>query len=584
MSYLLECAIGPVQDFIAAARRSRDLYFGSWMLSELSKAVAKALADSNSQLVFPTPIQPGDLEPESQFNAPNKVVAVIDVAPDAVGISVEQAVRKRLSELRDHAFGAVGSKSLFKRKLAEAQVNDLLEFYWVGIEFDGTDEGYVRAREMAERGMSARKVTRNFDSFPGEPLPKSSLDGVRESVIDENAYPTPGADDAEKEVKTKAIYRNFKARPAERLSGVDLLKRLGNSKPFPSTSHMAALPFLCRVDRVGKAGNRDDLLAAIRTLLDEQDVPSDEKDGALLFSSRLAEWIPDQDKLDRVKLALEDILGKFAGQARPHPYFALLLADGDSMGATIDNQTTISAHQALSLALSQFASGVEEIVRKYEGALIYSGGDDVMAYLPLHTALDCAKELAERFEKQMRDFKNKDEKSPTFSAGIVVAHHLQPLQDTLELARLAEKAAKAVDGKKALAITVSKRSGADRMIMGKRTEIMERLATMICWRRSKVISAGTPYELQKLHQVLGESPGLKDAMLKEALRIVERKRESGGAKLDKKKREKILAEFEKWLKTDNVSLVEIAHEMIVASEFAAAMDMAGVAEKECFPS
>jgi CRISPR-associated protein Cmr2 len=33
-------SIGPVQEFIASARRSRDLWFGSWLLSELSKAAA----------------------------------------------------------------------------------------------------------------------------------------------------------------------------------------------------------------------------------------------------------------------------------------------------------------------------------------------------------------------------------------------------------------------------------------------------------------------------------------------------------------------------------------------------------------
>jgi CRISPR-associated protein Cmr2 len=36
MSYLMIIGIGPVQEFIASARRSRDLWFGSWLLSELS--------------------------------------------------------------------------------------------------------------------------------------------------------------------------------------------------------------------------------------------------------------------------------------------------------------------------------------------------------------------------------------------------------------------------------------------------------------------------------------------------------------------------------------------------------------------
>jgi CRISPR-associated protein Cmr2 len=40
MSYLFLVNIGPVQDFIASARRSRDLWYGSWLLSELAKAAA----------------------------------------------------------------------------------------------------------------------------------------------------------------------------------------------------------------------------------------------------------------------------------------------------------------------------------------------------------------------------------------------------------------------------------------------------------------------------------------------------------------------------------------------------------------
>ncbi len=41
--HLLAVTVGPVQDFIAAARRTRDLWFGSYLLSEISKAAAKAV-------------------------------------------------------------------------------------------------------------------------------------------------------------------------------------------------------------------------------------------------------------------------------------------------------------------------------------------------------------------------------------------------------------------------------------------------------------------------------------------------------------------------------------------------------------
>ena len=59
MKYLVLIHIGPVQAFIASARRSRDLWFGSWVLSELSKAAAKevlTLGNGNLKtLIFPYP-------------------------------------------------------------------------------------------------------------------------------------------------------------------------------------------------------------------------------------------------------------------------------------------------------------------------------------------------------------------------------------------------------------------------------------------------------------------------------------------------------------------------------------------------
>ncbi|MFZ1238851.1 MAG: type III-B CRISPR-associated protein Cas10/Cmr2 [Anaerolineae bacterium] len=589
MPYLFQCAIGPVQDFIATARKSRDLWYGSWMLSELAKAAAKAIADAGGQLIFPfTADTANDLAPKSKFNAPNKIVGVISGVPSTMAIAVDTAIRTCLHELRDNAFKTPLTHPYFDGTLATKQVDDLVEFYWVSVAFVG-DIGYAQARRTAETLLNARKATRDFRRFDGDYKPKSSLDGIRESVIDERAYAAPGDTEKEKKRKAKILFDRFRARPAERLSGVDILKRWGNRKnepDFRSTSHMAALPFLGHVDKNQITGDQQSLLNEIKALLAGQDVVREEDDGALVFSSRLAEWVPDRDERDAIARQMDAVLEKYAGQLRPQPYYALLAADGDNMGAAIDYLTTQphpqDEHRKLSVALSRFAREVEKIVKNHQGVLIYSGGDDVLAYLPLHRVLDCANSLAVAFAEQMQNFKTEEGKSPTLSAGVVVAHHLEPLSDALELARDAERKAKTVDGKHGLAITVSKRSGVDRTIKGKRGELMERLDTMICWRRAEVISAGTPYEMQNLHQVMGSVASLKEAMIKETLRIVERKRESGGEQIDKKKQEKILAEFKKWLEVEKVSLVEIAHEMIIANEFASAMDMAGVPKKECF--
>ena len=69
MSHLMIIQIGPVQEFIASARRSRDLWYGSWMLSELSKAAAKAIVDSGGQLIFPASADMHDLDPQYSIRA-----------------------------------------------------------------------------------------------------------------------------------------------------------------------------------------------------------------------------------------------------------------------------------------------------------------------------------------------------------------------------------------------------------------------------------------------------------------------------------------------------------------------------------
>src|SRR5690606_36119506 len=60
-AHLLLITLGPVQDFIAQARRTRDLWYGSHLLSELGRAAARALLDGGAQLIFPA-LKAGDPE------------------------------------------------------------------------------------------------------------------------------------------------------------------------------------------------------------------------------------------------------------------------------------------------------------------------------------------------------------------------------------------------------------------------------------------------------------------------------------------------------------------------------------------
>ncbi len=148
-----------------------------------------------------------------------------------------------------------------------------------------------------------------------------------------------------------------------------------------------------------------------------------------------------------------------------------------------------SYHLQFSEALSNFALlCARPIVEAHHGRLIYAGGDDVLALLPADTALDCAAVLRQAFtgrkvtgpgdkvlfwspgpgflsSKQWVDGTGNKIPFPVpgpkadCSVGIAIAHFKAPLQDIVRAAQAAEKRAKKDLGRRAVAVTLMKRSG-----------------------------------------------------------------------------------------------------------------------------
>ncbi len=609
MKYLISIAIGPVQEFIATARRSRDLWFGSWLLSELSKSAAKAIGKEN--LIFPRVNKSDDLDKNSDFNVVNKILAEITEDPKTVGERVELAIKGRLEdkgrleEIRQDAFGKI-APAYFKRAIAEDQVDDLVEIIWTAVE--RTDD-YAKDREKVERLLSARKATRNFNRVSwGDNIPKSSLDGQRESVLEEKLY-----DEVINGKITKERLRvNYGVKEGERLCGVGLLKRHGNRSgdgSFFSTSHVAALPLLARLNDSGAVKGYIDTISALLTEIEEKELykilgkvpnglahPTFKRyDGHLLFAERLGEFFTDKGKLQKAKEALigvpekpgmpekEGFLEKaFGKNAKPLPYYALLFADGDNMGKAIENQDSKEKHQALSAKLSEFAGEVKTIIEsENQGSLIYAGGDDVLAFVGLHKVLEYAERLHTAFE-------NKKIGGASLSIGIAVAHHLEPLEDALALVRRAEKAAKDIPGKNALAVVVDKRSGTSRIAKGKWGALDKRLNTFINWHYNNDLPDGAAYELRDLAIRLeipkNEKPDsdlakhLTEAKQKEAMRILGRKKKnSGESAIDKATLEKLkeyLDQIALTKKDDEDNITVLADEIIIAKIFAEAKALA----------
>lgn len=79
--YVVILSVGPVQSMIAAARKSRDLWSGSALLSELAKACAFSLKQQGAELIFPaiTKDDNESLKKNSEFSVGNKIQVCLTV-------------------------------------------------------------------------------------------------------------------------------------------------------------------------------------------------------------------------------------------------------------------------------------------------------------------------------------------------------------------------------------------------------------------------------------------------------------------------------------------------------------------------
>lgn len=571
MEYLLQIALGPVQDFIASARRSRDLFFGSFLLSELAKACADSLSQNGATLIFPS--VGSDLTPNGALNVSN-VLLVRCSDPARLAELARDAAIKRLSDLAMTTFANLA----IIPNVPMAQIKDLLEFYWAAAPID---TNYAAARQLVGAALAARKNTRHFAPPTwSSTAVKSSLDGARESVIAESNYPPRNATPVERTMFSRSLYDHFGVRIGERLCAVGLLKRRGEipdldgqTRAFVSSSHMAAMPLLERMNNLpdkkrleaaltrffslGNAMGRHVLgrTAQHHSLLRHYDA-------RVLYRDRLAEYLHGS-QLEELQSSLGQVLAA-AGVSQPLPYYAILHADGDKIGKALDGCQTAETHQDFSAVLSSFAGQVYSVVAAHGGSTVYAGGDDVLAMLPLHTAIACTAKLAQIFADLLKNYGSVGEQ-PTLSAGLVVVHHLEPLEDALNWAREAEKAAKNTYGRNALAITIAKRGGVNFTIGGHWDELDTMLEKFITMHLNDQIPDGAAYELRHVSQRLTGLPVLQRA---EAVRILTRKRsQRGTTALDPN----LIADLHTAI--NQTSLEEISNRLIAARLFAEAYRM-----------
>jgi len=236
----------------------------------------------------------------------------------------------------------------------------------------------------------------------------------------------------------------------------------------------------------------------------------------------VAQDLDDEQEGRRLEDLVTRTLGSWkpAGTIKREAYYALLLMDGDRMGAWLSGELnggvtyregfhpavragfdqqakgnpliesygqqrralSPNRHLAISGALNDFAlTLVRQVVEvEHLGRVIYAGGDDVLAMLPVAELLPVMQRLRVAYSGHDLEHRSGDRQGLTLrngfalldgrlmrlmgerataSCGAVIAHHQAPLGAVLRELHAAEQQAKTRGGRDAFSLTLLKRSG-----------------------------------------------------------------------------------------------------------------------------
>lgn len=491
-SYLFNLMIGPVQSFIAQARKTHDLHAGSRLLSQLAQKGFKLLCDEmgedNVELIFPAfKFDDG----EKVKSNPNRFTVVLKETNAQQVQECGVQVKKQLVELYvKEALEKMQFLEPTQRFMAEKQLRSQLEIYWAALPL--TDDNYHEVFIQLESQIHGIKNYRPFIQQT-EVGRKCNIDGQRNVIVyrrsqkeqgkvaklhrrdNEPAFVAPA--NGEKHIKI------WELQPGEGLSAVSFAKRTFEQEPheFFSTAKISLLEDLKRIEAdekfesfyndmsyaYGQFKHSDD------QLLIEENINESVFHKTGNFSIKPDARQAAKKTLDYYHKSKEAF--KTAGIHAPlnTKYYGLIIFDGDYMGQWLqgkflkDPSRLKAFHQTLAKLLRNFGKKARSFLDQgANGQAVYAGGDDFLGFINLNHLFTVLRQLRQLFQEEVnaplhkknQAFEVKD-KQFSFSGGIALAHYKQPLGMVLNEARKAEQAAKAFPGKNAFVLSHMRHSG-----------------------------------------------------------------------------------------------------------------------------
>ena len=523
--------LGPVQGFVSQARRTRDFWAGSFILSWLAAVAIQAVRNQDSTVEFPQPnkdymdwlIGEGKENRPTQGSIPNRFKGLVAEVnpntfnPHAVVESVQEAWKALAEEIwtadLDHVKTKDGKNDI-QRNIWNRQINNFWDMSWV-ITNDEKDSSALDKRKNwrtyappEEPGVKCAMMD-GWQELSGEQHPNREKMNIFWNAVRENGRNGMKSDLRENEAlcaiafvkrrfsrhfhnlnHTMSRYPLLKDGELVKDENNKLVERNGWQlkgwnvpSAVPSVTYLAAVHWLeealkkaapeqLRAFHDAAADLTDGEYGEWETRIRCLDQLAKDKgfdrlcslDGNVFFESALENRnIFESEAKAKVTLEALKAVYKSADIAKPSPFYAILLMDGDSLGSHMSNT---ELHYSITQGLADFTNGVPDIVKDNNGFLIYAGGDDVLAILPLEDAITCAAKLRKHYSDCFKEQPNSDPDKhrhyipTTLSGAIEFTHINMPLTSVLKDAHnLLDDVAKDGSGRDALAIRVWKRGG-----------------------------------------------------------------------------------------------------------------------------
>lgn len=454
MQSLLLFTLGPVQSFISAARKTQDLYAGSYLLSYLSRTAIDKAKYLGGEIVFPCSRE--EQNNNSKDNSvPNKFLAIYNNSEKdklmQIGQDIEQAVRDEFLNMGKVILQNLGVP---EPRYYEKQLKNHLEFYWFFKPFEITE--YAKVYKSLSTIMGTVKNVRKFEQMAELPGLKCSIDGEHNALFWRIGNKPKNIIKGAVSVPNKYIDKK------ERLGALAFVKRCADQyfqdnyiRNFPSTARIALLDAFDQLPQEKKG-------------LIEPGLFNEELIFELYNNKEFCKSIKNNIIEDEELKRAQEVYKLFKkNKIQFSPYYAVLLFDGDSMGKLYANpnlkkgSSLLEFHKTLSNSLINFAGELKnEVLVGNKGIVVYAGGEDFLGLVNLRNLFNIMSELRVRFGNI--DLSKYTEQKLTFSAGVAIAHYRTPLAEALKWAHKMIDEAKdhSVNGEKdAFSIAVLKHSG-----------------------------------------------------------------------------------------------------------------------------